>query len=109
MRAYKKTIKDGDGDDFVQKKEFKMLLGNLFYFNKLFWLFDSVDEDKDRRMTMQEFKMCLVTAGVKLGAARAEQEFKKIDVNGGGIILFDEFCKYYVEKQCPEGMSDFIA
>merc|ERR1719454_2433897 len=67
MRAYKKTIKDGDGDDWVEKKEFKMLLGNLLYFNKLFWLFDAVDEDKDRRMTYQEFKICLFSAGLKMG------------------------------------------
>merc|ERR1712014_476562 len=47
MRAYKATIRAGDGDDWVDKKEFKMLLGNLFYFNKIFWLFDNADGDKD--------------------------------------------------------------
>lgn len=108
MRAYKKTIKDGDGDDWVEKKEFKMLLGNLFYFNKLFWLFDAVDEDKDRRMTLPEFKMCLVTAGMKMGAAKAEAEFKKIDTNGGGKILFDEFCSWFTKKECPQAMTQFI-
>jgi len=108
MRAYKMTCKqEGDGD-FVHKKGFKMLLGNLVYFNKLFWLFDQVDEDKDRRMTLAEFKMCLVAAGAKLGAARAEQEFKKLDANNGGVILFDEFCYWFTQKQCPAAMTDFI-
>jgi len=108
MRAYKKTIKDGDGDDWVEKKEFKMLLGNLFYFNKLFWLFDSVDEDKDRRMTEQEFKQCLVVAGVKMGAAKISQEFKKLDANGGGVVLFDEFCAWFTQRECPAAMAEFI-
>ena len=40
MRAFKATLGAGNGDDWVQKNEFKMLLSNLFYFNKLFWLFD---------------------------------------------------------------------
>lgn len=54
MRAFQATLKggmlrckafrqmQGNGDEWVQKHEFKMLLGNLFYFNKLFWLFDQV-------------------------------------------------------------------
>lgn len=115
MRAYKKTLKDGEekyhmqGDNsFVEKKEFKMLIGNLFYFNKLFWLFDSVDEDKDRRMTFDEFKKCMTLAGSKVSEAIAQREFKKIDKNGGGIILFDEFCSYFVQKECPEAMQQWI-
>jgi Ca2+-binding EF-hand superfamily protein len=108
MRAYKKTDEDGNKDDFVEKNEFKTLLGNLFYFNKLFWLFDSVDEDHDRRMTFNEFKFCLVSAGVKMAEARSQQEFKKIDVNGGGKILFDEFCSWFAKKECPQAMTAFI-
>jgi hypothetical protein len=27
-----------------------------------------------------------------------EAEFKKIDGNGGGKILFDEFCQYAIQK-----------
>merc|ERR1712232_381211 len=47
MRAYKKTIAEGNDDDWVNKKEFKALLGYLFYFNKIFWLFEQCDGDKD--------------------------------------------------------------
>jgi hypothetical protein len=46
MRAYKRTISKeggGDGDDWVEKKEFKQLLINLFYFNRLWKAFDGVD------------------------------------------------------------------
>ena len=46
MRAYKRTISKeggGDGDDWVEKKEFKQLLINLFYFNRLWKAFDGID------------------------------------------------------------------
>ncbi len=39
--------------------------------------------------------------GMSLSAAEAEAEFKSIDKNGGGIVLFDEFCMWYAEKQNP--------
>ena len=33
---------------------------------------------------------------------------KKIDTNGGGVIMFDEFCKYAIEKQLDlEDDDDF--
>merc|ERR1719359_750947 len=66
MRAYKYTIQadpQSRKDEFVHKKEFKKLLANLFYFNKLFWVFDQVDNDKDRRLNFQEFKQVLTVAG----------------------------------------------
>jgi len=108
MRAYKATIKTGNDDDWVQKKEFKTLLGNLIYFNKIFWLFDNVDGDKDRRLTEKEFKWCLACLGEKMSDAEATAEFRRVDRNGGGIILFDEFCKYVTSKKCPESMTDFF-
>jgi len=111
MRAYKLTISKkggGDGDDWVEKKEFKRLLANLFYFNKLFWVFDQVDNDKDRRLNFQEFKQVLTVAGSPMSDGQARQEFRKVDRNGGGIILFDEFCKYFTEAKCPQSMTDFI-
>jgi Ca2+-binding EF-hand superfamily protein len=105
MRAFQRCIKSGNGDDWVEKKEFKSLLMNLFYFNKLFWLFDKVDEDRDQRLTFKEFKWCLNNCGWKGNEAKAQAEFKKVDKNGGGIILFAEFCTYFTEKMCPECMT----
>jgi Ca2+-binding EF-hand superfamily protein len=108
MRAYKATIKSGDGDDWVEKKEFKCLLGNLIYFNKLFWMFDNADGDKDRRMTEKEFKWCMATLGAKMSDSESSMEFRRVDRNGGGILLFDEFCKYVTSKKCPECMTEFV-
>eukprot|EP00747_Dinoflagellata_sp_TGD_P213069 gnl/TRDRNA2_/TRDRNA2_86078_c2_seq1.p1 gnl/TRDRNA2_/TRDRNA2_86078_c2~~gnl/TRDRNA2_/TRDRNA2_86078_c2_seq1.p1 ORF type:complete len:493 (-),score=101.48 gnl/TRDRNA2_/TRDRNA2_86078_c2_seq1:163-1641(-) len=110
MRAYKATINapSADGDDWVDKKEFKMLLGNLFYFNKIFWVFDSVDQDKDRRLTYQEFKQAMFACGAKVSESEARSDFQKVDKNGGGIILFDEFCKFFTAKYCPQCMTQFV-
>lgn len=108
MRAYKATIKAGNGDDWVQKKEFKSLLGNLIFFNKIFWLFDHSDADKDRRLTEKEFKWCLACLGENMSDSQASMEFRRVDRNGGGIVLFDEFCAYVTSKKCPESMGDFL-
>jgi len=104
MRAYKKTLQTGDGDDWVEKKEFKSLLGNLFYFNKIYWLFDQVDGD-DRRLTFDEFKRCLAITGANMSDSDARRDFQTVDKNGGGIILFDEFCRYFTMKCCPDCMT----
>jgi len=107
MRAYKATIKTGDKDDWVDRKEFKTLLGSLFYFNKLYWLFDQGNGD-DRRMTFPEFKRMMSTCGVSLSESEAHREFSVIDRNGGGMILFDEFCKYFTCKHCPECLTQLV-
>jgi len=111
MRAYKLTISKkggGDGDSWVERKEFKRLLANLFYFNKIFWVFDQVDNDKDRRLNLHEFKQCLTLCGTGMSNSQAQAEFRKVDRNGGGIILFDEFCRYFTESKCPQAMTDLI-
>ena len=100
MRAYKQTcLKDGgDGDAWVEPPEFPMLLLNLFYFNKLFQLFDDVDADDDRRLDLAEFREGLGLLGFDLSPADAEAEFAAMDGDGGGKILFDEFCVWYTGK-----------
>merc|ERR1719235_1760310 len=104
MRAYKATIKTGNDDDWVQKKEFKTLLANLFYFNKIYWVFDQADGD-DRRLTFDEFKKCLTLCGSSMAEADAKREFQSVDKNGGGIVLFDEFCAWFTSKKCPQAMT----
>merc|ERR1719191_378043 len=67
MRAYKKTIlKDGDGDDWVEKKEFHALLLNIFWFNKLWRVFDQIDTGDDRRIDANEFVRAMGTIGLNM-------------------------------------------
>jgi len=102
MRAYKKTtLRDGDGDSWVEKKEFPSLLVNLLYFNALFDAFDGIDTDDDRRIDFDEFRHGLKLLDMKLSAKQAQAEFNDIDENGGGVVLFDEFAAWAAERACP--------
>jgi hypothetical protein len=88
MRAYKQTtLKDGgDGDAWVEPKEFPQLLSNLFYFNKLFQAFTGLDTDNDRRLDFTEFKQGLDTLGMTIDEKEAQEEFDQMDSNDGGIV-----------------------
>jgi len=111
MRAYKKTITTDsqDKDDWVHKKEFKALLANLFYFNKIFWIFSVVDtEGKDRRLSFDEFKQCMILCNCPLDPATANQQFKKIAKNGNHV-LFDQFCAFVTSSQCPQAFTNVLA
>lgn len=107
MRCYKCTIKTGSHhDDWVHRKDMKKMIVNMFYFNKLYWIFDECNGD-DRRMTLPEFKQCVALCGTQMSDAECQTEFSKCDKNGGGMILFDEFCHYFASRACPQGMTDF--
>ena len=91
------TSKDGDGDDWIQRREFKALLVNVIYFNRAFELFDSIDTGRDQRVDFDEFFSAVSRLGLGLDRKQALSEFQRIDVNGGGQLLFDEFCEWLVE------------
>ncbi|EGD82612.1 hypothetical protein, variant [Salpingoeca rosetta] len=102
MRAYKQTtLKDGDGDAWVERREFPALIRNIFYFNKLFHVFDVIDRDDDRRLDFDEFKRGLGEIGLSIPTSEARAEFDLMDMNDGGIVLFDEFCAYVARKAIP--------
>jgi hypothetical protein len=92
----------GDGDAWIEPPEFPMLLVNLFYFNKLFRLFDDVDADGDRRLDLNEFKEGILLLDLELEGTNADTEFRIVDANQSGYILFEEFCVWYTGKVAPE-------
>lgn len=54
-----------------------------------------LDKNSDKRIGRDEFE-----EGHKLlGLESAKGAFDKIDTNGGGYILFDEFCTFMAKKQ----------
>jgi len=110
MRAYKATCGASKeaSEDYVRKKDFKCFLANILYFNKLFWLFDHVDADADRRLHYKEFTRLLSIVGEKMSEKEMQSAFSKVDRNGGGCILFDEFCRFVTEKHCPESLTALL-
>jgi Ca2+-binding EF-hand superfamily protein len=103
MRAFKRTCSKaggGDGDDKVQRHEFKALMRNLVLYNQMFKIFEDVDTGDDMRINLDEFKRGLPLLNVAMTDPQAEQEFAKIK-NGNlrGNMLFDEFCTWYIRRR----------
>lgn len=97
MRAYKASDKSQDG--FINAKEFEELLYFLFYYDKLHKIFDSIDTNDDQRVSFDEFKKALAALGIpKSSEQELKEEFARMDTNGGGYALFDEFCVYLAKK-----------
>ena len=101
MRAFHAT--DVSGNAFIEREEFPYCLSYLAYYNNLWTIFTMLDEDGDRRITKQEF----LNVATKLDLERdAEQVFGAIDVNGGGMILFDELCHWLAQNKVELGANE---
>ena len=86
-------------DDYVEWMEFRIFLVYLRQYFEYYVMFCRTDLTGDHKVDINEFKLALPTLekwGVKI--ANPESEFKKIDKNGGGVIMFDEFCEYAINK-----------
>ena len=93
MRAYKAADRSGDG--WIGRREFRLLLKYIIYFNALWDKFEEIDSDGDRRLDLAEFIAGCEVVGHKLNASEARREFAAMDENNGGFVLFDEFwCVY---------------
>ena len=95
MRAYKAA--DVSGEGFVTRKEFMFFLKFLTYYNNLWADFDAIDTSDDRRITKEEFRVAAAKVA-KIGKRNPDEVFVEIDVNGGGFILFDEFCSWMAQR-----------
>ena len=87
------------GDDYVSKAEFKYLLRYLRQYYEYWIMFDTIDTSDDRRVSVKEFALAVPWLN-KWGVEVADPEatFKEIDTNGGGMILFHEFCEWAICK-----------
>ncbi|KAJ3223427.1 hypothetical protein HK099_001151 [Clydaea vesicula] len=97
MRAYKAADKSKDG--FIEKDEFVSLIKLLNHYDSLFKVFQKLDTDKDKRISLKEFIKGYELIGLDTkDAAKLKSEFEKIDTNNGGYILFEEFCIAMAKK-----------
>ena len=92
MRAYKAA--DVSGDGLIGRREFRLLLKYLVYFNDLWDKFEEIDENGDRRLSAEEFAHGGAVVGLALTAEEAAAEFAKVDADGGGFVRFEEFCSW---------------
>merc|ERR1712093_366385 len=88
------------GADFAEWREFRLLLVYIRQYFEVWQMFDEVDSADDKRVNLDEFKAALAKIeswGLKVDDAEAE--FKAIDKNGGGQVLFIEFADWALNKK----------
>ena len=114
MRAFqasKEKIKSKSkhSKDYVEWLEFRILLVYLRQYFEYYVMFCRIDTSDDFKVNLSEFKKAMPTLekwGIKI--SNPEAEFKKIDNNNSGSIMFDEFCEYAIKKNLDlEDDDDF--
>ena len=104
MRAFmaaknKVKSKSQYGDDYVTKGEYRWLLQYMRMYFEYWVAFDAIDTDDDRRIGMDEFAQGVEQMskwGIDMSDPAAQ--WAECDSNGGGKILFDEFCEWAIKK-----------
>ena len=104
IRAYKAADRDGSG--FITRKEFGKLLHFLGYFTDLWHNFEKIDTDHDRRLDLTEFMGASALVGHAMSEEEAVSEFRNMDEDGGGFVLFDEFCVWCAHRHLGDGFED---
>jgi len=102
-RAIAKPIHDFN-DDYIDANEFRVFLSYLHHYLKLWRWFCKIDSSSDRRVSLEEFKASLpllqewVTGDAfKAVLADHAKAFQEMDVDGGGLVLFDEFAHWVLK------------
>lgn len=104
MRAFqaakdKCKSKSKYGADYVERREFRLLLKYLRGYFEYWIAFDRVDTSDDHRIDFDEFckaKDKLELWGIDM--SDPEAQWKEADSNNGGKILFEEFGNWAMKK-----------
>lgn len=71
----------------------------MYQYFEYFKLFETLDSNNDQRLEFTEFKKGLsVLSKWGIDIRNPEMEFRKIDTNNGGFVLFDEFVDFCIRK-----------
>tara|TARA_Y100000389_G_scaffold204574_1_gene258077 strand:+ start:6195 stop:6803 length:609 start_codon:yes stop_codon:yes gene_type:complete len=98
IRSYKAA--DSNNDGFITLSEFKNLWNYINIYNDLWSHFADMDVDEDRRISRTEFKnLSYIIFNEEMDDGASNYYFNLIDKNGGGMILFEEFCKFMIIRK----------
>ena len=87
------------GPDYVERCEFRLVLVYLRQYFEYWAAFKRVDKSDDDRISLIEFMDAKDSIEVWVGPIDdVEATFQEIDTNGGGKILFKEFCRWATRK-----------
>ena len=104
MRAFnaakdKGKSKSKYGDDYVERNEYRVLLQYIRQYYELWVAFDEIDTSDDRRVSLEEFiKAVPLLEKWGIDMSNPEAQWNECDANGGGMVLFDEFCQWAIRK-----------
>lgn len=101
LRAFvaAKDMQPGGNNDYVERSEYRHLLKYLRMYFEYWIAFDRIDADKDRRLSIEEFKKASETLkkwGIKTD--NLDEQWAECDADGKGKVLFDEFCNWAIKK-----------
>ncbi|KRX07807.1 hypothetical protein PPERSA_07557 [Pseudocohnilembus persalinus] len=105
MRAFQTAknsvkTKSSHGEDYIERCEFRLLLVYLRQYFEFWVMFQRINKDFDRKLSLEEFKNAVPEIekwGIQI--QDPEATFSEIDQNNGGAILFDEFCDWANKKK----------
>jgi len=105
IRAMKLADMTGKGDDdgLLEHKEFAKFVEFLGSYYEMYLLFASADKGSDHKIGLKEFEAVVPKLGLDISDPAAE--FAKADRDGGGEILFDEFCFWLANKKGDHEMG----
>merc|ERR1712013_279413 len=86
------------GDDYIEFREFRFFLLSLRQYFEYYVAFVRCDTNSDHKISKEEFAAAKEKIEVWVGEIDVEASFREIDTNGGGSILFDEFCAWAIKK-----------
>eukprot|EP01047_Picozoa_sp_COSAG01_P021514 COSAG01_NODE_1250_length_11058_cov_35.299845_4_plen_428_part_00 len=92
LRAF--AAADVDGSGYITRKEFRLLLKYIVFYNKLWAQFREIDANEDGRLDEVEFAKGCGLLGLSLPTTQMSSAFREIDTDGSGHIHFKEFCTW---------------
>ena len=112
-----KSLAEGGNDDYVTKKEFRLMIAYLNLYADLFDAFAAidgggpgVDANDDRRISRDEWMKGHHSVSTfdwtklhKITDAEAEAVFDQMDADNGGMVLLNEWCDYLIRAEVRAG------
>lgn len=109
-KAVKQAFRTADtsGDEAIGRREFSLFLDYLLFFSNMWAEFQQIDADGDGRLTLEEFGAAAQRLGDPISPSEVRREFRKMDDNNGGYVLFDEFACWAAIRAAgdPEEVDD---
>eukprot|EP00746_Dinoflagellata_sp_MGD_P151478 gnl/MRDRNA2_/MRDRNA2_83069_c0_seq1.p1 gnl/MRDRNA2_/MRDRNA2_83069_c0~~gnl/MRDRNA2_/MRDRNA2_83069_c0_seq1.p1 ORF type:complete len:2124 (-),score=461.30 gnl/MRDRNA2_/MRDRNA2_83069_c0_seq1:152-6523(-) len=110
FNAAKNCVPDeGVGGDYIQRREFRMMLQFMAHFFELWVMFSIIDTSNNRCINLQEFILSvprLIDWGAHIPKGKEKAVFNQIDQNHAGQILFAELCEWAIAQKLDIGDTD---